>query len=208
MRSVGGSKLLAPALWLRFQILGRKMTMVLPSHAIVALVAGAFVVVFAEIFLSGLLWGAGYSPSPRRSIVRMLELAEVGENTRLYDLGSGFGRVVFEAAERCGATCVGVEIDPLKCWWSRRVARRRHLDGKVEIKRENLFTVDVSDADVVFLFLFPPVMRRISEKLLAQMKPGRFVVSQSHKIPGWQPVISDEKLDAYLYRVPPRTVGP
>lgn len=176
----------------------------IPFHVLVSIAAAAVVVIIAEVFLSGAIWGAGYSPSSRKSVARVLEAAGVGEGTKVYDLGSGFGGVVFEAARRYGATCVGVEIDPLKCWWSRRAAKRKHLDGKVEIRRENLFDVDVSDADVVCLFLYPPIMKRVKEKLLRQMKPGKVVVSKSYRLPGWEPEVADEKSGAYVYRIPPR----
>lgn len=183
------------------------MSLMIPFHVLVAIAAVALAAAIAEVFLSGLIWGAGYSPSPHKTVVRMLDAAGVLEGTKVYDLGSGFGGVVFEAARRYGATCVGVEIDPLKCWWSRWAAKRKQLDGKVEIRRKNLFDVDVSDADVVFLFLYPPVMKKVKEKLLKQMKPGKVVVSRSYRLPGWEPEVADEKLGAYLYRVPPREGG-
>ena len=176
----------------------------IPFHALVAIAVASFAVITAEVFLSGLIWGAGYSPSPRKSVTRMLTAAGVSEGTKVYDLGSGFGGVVFEAAGGYGAECVGVEIDPLKCWWSRRAAKKRHLGNKVEIRRENLFDVDVSDADVVYLFLYPPIMKKVKEKLLRQMKPGKVVLSKSYRLPGWEPEVDDKRLGAYLYRVPPR----
>ena len=49
-------------------------------------------------------------PTPDVLVNTMLNLAEVNENDRVIDLGSGDGRTVLAAAER-GATAVGVEYD-------------------------------------------------------------------------------------------------
>ena len=161
--------------------------------------AGVFL---AYVLLSGLIWGAGFEPVPRRRLGDMMEFSGVSEGMKVYDLGSGFGRIVFEAARRHGARCVGVEIDPLKCWWSRREARRKHLEDKVEIRRENLFDVDISSADIVFVFLFPPMLKRLKEKMLREMRQGKVVVSYSHKFPAWEPERAEKKLGLYVYRIP------
>jgi len=161
-------------------------------------------VAIAYVLLSGLIWGSGFEPVPRRQLQYMLEVSGVGRGTRLYDLGSGFGRVVLEAAGSYGAVCVGVEIDPLKSWWSRRQAQKRSLDGRVEIRRKNLFDVDLSQADVAFVFLFPPMLGKLRDKMLREMPRGSVVVSYSHRFPEWEPELSNRKRGVYLYRIPAR----
>ena len=42
----------------------------------------------------------------------MLNVAKVGKNDILYDLGSGDGRIVITAAKRFGTRGVGIDIDP------------------------------------------------------------------------------------------------
>ena len=154
-------------------------------------------------FASGMPFGAGYQPVPMRAVMRMLELSQPRGKV-VYDLGSGFGRVLFGAAARNPARCVGVEVDPLKCWWTRREARRRELASSVMVVRANLLNVDLSEADVALAFLSPRLMRKLKRKVLAEMKDGSVVVSYDHRFEGWVPEIEDAELNVRLYRVPTR----
>ena len=52
-----------------------------------------------------------FVPSSPQAIVGMLELARVGPRDRLFDLGSGDGRIVVMAAQRFGADATGIELD-------------------------------------------------------------------------------------------------
>ena len=178
----------------------------MPAFGIMAsgLLALGFMGLF---FASGMPFGAGYQPVPMRAVRRMLELSQP-EGKVVYDLGSGFGRVLFGAAARNPARCVGVEVDPLKCWWARRGARRRELDGTVLVVRANLLNVDLSEADVAFAFLSPHLMRKLKRKVLAEMKDGSVVVSYNHRFEEWIPEIDDAELNVRLYRVPSRYSAP
>jgi len=156
----------------------------------------------AYILVGGFIWGAGYQPVPKKSLLRMIELSSPSERTNVYDLGSGFGRIVIEVARRTGARCTGVEIDPVKCFWASWAVRRNGFQERVRIIRSNLLEADISSADVVFVFLWSRIMERLKEKITSEMKPGSLVVSYWHRFRGWEPEASDEKLRVYLYRVP------
>ena len=158
-------------------------------------------------FASGMPFGAGYQPVPRNAVRRMLELSQP-EGKVVYDLGSGFGRVLFEAVAKNPARCVGVEIDPLKCWLTRREARRRGIQGAVKVVRANLLNVGLSEADVAFAFLTPHLMRKLKDKVLEEMKEGSVVVSYDHRFEGWAPDFEDAELKVRLYRVPSRYSSP
>lgn len=152
-------------------------------------------------FASGMPFGAGFQPAPRKAIRRMVELSKP-EGKVVYDLGSGFGRVLFEAAGTHPSVCVGVEIDPLKCWWVRREARRRGLQDRVKVLRANLLRADLSEADAVFVFLTPGLMRKLKRKVLEEMKYGSIIVSYDHMFGSWTPESADAETKLYLYRVP------
>lgn len=163
---------------------------------------------FAYIFVGGFLWGAGFQPIPRKSLIRMIELSSPKEGMVTYDLGSGFGRIVIAVAERTKASCIGVEIDPIKCWWSRYQINKRRLGSRAIIIRANLMSVNLGGADIVYLFLWSGIMQRLKAKILSEMKPGCVVLSYWHKFNGWEPEYSDDKLKVYLYRVPHRSYLP
>src|SRR5712691_1958010 len=52
-----------------------------------------------------------FVPTPLEVVRRMLQIAKVGHNDVVYDLGSGDGRIVIMAAQKFGAQAVGVELD-------------------------------------------------------------------------------------------------
>ncbi|MGI0053135.1 MAG: SAM-dependent methyltransferase [Thermoplasmata archaeon] len=158
---------------------------------------GAFATLY--FVFGSFLFGAGYQPTFRASVRRMLELAEVGPEDTLYDLGAGTGAILFRAARKNGARAVGVEIEPIRILVLRL---RRAVGGprdRVRILWGNLFAVDLREATVVALFLWPEAMRRLRPILESQLPPGARVVSHWHEVPGWVPRVYDPTTRVYLY---------
>src|SRR3954468_1484272 len=96
-----------------------------------------------------------YVPTPERIVRTMLEVANVRESDVVYDLGCGDGRIVVEAARRCGARGVGVDIDPRRIQDCHANAARAGVQDRVRFMQGSLFNVDVSGASVVALYLLP-----------------------------------------------------
>ena len=145
-----------------------------------------------------------FVPTPEKVVDRMLEIAKVGPNDMVYDLGSGDGRIVIAAAERYGCTGVGVEIDPELVERSEQAARQAGVDDKVSFLRGDFFVADIRPATVVMLYLTPRVNRRLAPRLLAQLAPGTRVVSHKYAIEGWKPErrIKVEGRPLFLYVIP------
>ncbi len=152
--------------------------------------------------LSGFAWGAGYEPVPRNSLERMFAFSQPLRGKQVMDLGSGFGRIVIEATQRYGAEATGIEVDPLKVWWSRMMIRSKGLEGLAKIERGNLLAAKISSTDVLYVFLWTGIMRKLKKKVLEEMKPGGLVVSYYHEFPDWEPDAEDRSLKVYAYRVP------
>lgn len=148
--------------------------------------------------------GAGWEPTAGRKVARMLELSEAGPSDVLYDLGSGDGRVVIEAARSYSASAVGVEADPLRVLYSRLAVSLHRLKGKVRVVWGNFFHVDLSEATIVTLFLTQGTNRRLKAKLLSELKPGTRVVSYVWTFEGWTPKSVDAENELTLYIVPER----
>jgi predicted RNA methylase len=94
-----------------------------------------------------------YVPTPYKVVTAMLEVANVGPDDLLYDLGSGDGRIVIAAARDYGATGVGVEIDPTYVNMAKLNAAAEKVTDKVTIVQADLFEIDFSEATVVSLYL-------------------------------------------------------
>lgn len=125
-----------------------------------------------------------YVPTPDAVVAAMLDLADFQPGEILYDLGCGDGRMVMEAARR-GGSGVGVDIDPLLLERARARAANEGLDQRAEFRQQSLFEADISDANVVALYLTHATNLQLRPKLLAELRPGTRVVSHSFDMEGW-----------------------
>jgi 16S rRNA A1518/A1519 N6-dimethyltransferase RsmA/KsgA/DIM1 with predicted DNA glycosylase/AP lyase activity len=97
--------------------------------------------------------------------------------------GSGDGRIVVMAAKKYGSQAVGYEIDPRLVAQSREKVQAEKLEVLARIEHQDIFTVDLSDADVVVVFLPSPLLRRLLPQF-QKLKPGARIVSHQFNIPG------------------------
>ena len=168
------------------------------------MLAALLISVVILTFACWALWtqaiGAGWAPTPMKAVRRMLELAEVKESDTLYDLGSGDGRMVIEAARRYRARGVGIEADPLRVAVSRLIVRLKGVRGLVTIVRGNFFKESIAEASVVTLFLTQKTNQRLRQKLLG-LRDGTRIVTHLWTLDGWTLALSDEKEKVYLYVV-------
>jgi len=121
----------------------------------------------------------------------MLECAEVKPGEVVYDLGCGDGRILIVAAQEFGARAVGVEIRDDLAKKAMEKVEELQLSDKIKVIHDNLFNVDISEADVVTLYLTTSANRKIKDKLERELKPGARVVSHEYEMPGWKPVKVD-----------------
>jgi predicted RNA methylase len=83
-----------------------------------------------------------FVPTPMEVVEKMLELAHVGNDDVVYDLGSGDGRIVIMAAQKFGAQAVGVELDPKLFEQSSARIKELGLEQQAKILHENMYQVD------------------------------------------------------------------
>ncbi|MEX1045334.1 MAG: methyltransferase domain-containing protein [Chthoniobacterales bacterium] len=125
-------------------------------------------------------------PTPQSAVDRMVELAAIQPGDKVYDLGCGDGRIVITAARRHEVTAVGVDIDPEQVARSRGNVERAGVEGSVTIVEGDIFRTDFRDADVVFLYLQPELIRGLIPQL-RQMKPGSRIIAFDFGIDGAKP---------------------
>ena len=160
-----------------------------------------FVLVLAVTVIAHLFVPVVYVPTPRRIVERMVDAAKLRSGEVVYDLGAGDGRLLIAAKKRCpGVHARGWELVPtiwlfgrICAWWSK-------VD--VDLRCGNAFTKDVSDANVIFLYLFPDVMESLVWKFDRELKSGTRVISHTFRFPKREPieVIECEKKKVYVYR--------
>jgi hypothetical protein len=138
-----------------------------------------------------------FVPTPLKVVERMLEMAKVGRNDVVYDLGSGDGRIVIMAAQKFGAQSVGVELDPKLFQESSAEIQKLSLGKRAKIIYGNLFEVNLRPATVVTLYLLPSVNDRLEPLLEKDLRPGTRVVSHDFPVVAWDPVKTEQISDEY-----------
>jgi protein-L-isoaspartate O-methyltransferase len=153
---------------------------------------------------------APYVPSPYQVVDRMLELARIKPSEKVFDLGSGDGRVVITAAQKYDARATGIEISSRLVKSSQEEVKRLGLQNKVSIVHGDVFEADLREADVVILYLLRDSNNTLKPKLEKSLKAGARVISHDYEIEGWKPQL-EEKIDAhrrghriFVYKMPPQ----
>jgi len=127
-----------------------------------------------------------YVPTPEPVVDKMLELARVKQTDVLYDLGCGDGRIVVTAAKRYGVKAVGYDIDPVRVAEARTNVKKNQVEHLVTIEQRDIFTLDLSQADVITLYLLPRLNVRLIPQL-DKLKPGSRIVSHDFDMAGVVP---------------------
>ncbi|HEY3500360.1 MAG TPA: methyltransferase domain-containing protein [Polyangiaceae bacterium] len=128
-----------------------------------------------------------YVPTPQPIVDRMLELAQVKKDDVVYDLGCGDGRIVVTAAKKYGAKAIGFDIDPKRITEARANVRKNKVEDLVTIEQKDIFTIDLTPASVVTLYLLPSLNDRLVPQL-ERLSPGARIVSHDYAISGVTPV--------------------
>lgn len=159
-----------------------------------------------------------YVPTPQEVVERMLQIARVGPNDYLIDLGSGDGRIVITAAKKHGARGFGVDLNPERIRESNENARKAGVTARVAFHQRDLFATDLGQATVITMYLLPRVNLELRPKLL-ELKPGTRVVSHDFSMDDWKPDVhvvmdagdkhggSGGKSDIYFWVIPAKVAG-
>lgn len=153
---------------------------------IAALVQGPVVLTSTALAQEGKI--VPYVPTPQEVVDRMLDLAQVKKGDVVYDLGSGDGRIVVTAAKKFGVKAIGFEIDPQRIKESHENIKKAGVENLVEIRQQDIRTVDLSPATVLTMYLLPEVNLMIRPNIWKQMKPGSRVVSHDFDMGDWKPL--------------------
>lgn len=177
--------------------------------------------------LIALSWFAGsdapYIPTKMDQIRKILKLAGVKKEKKFYELGSGDGRVVLEAA-KLGADSIGIEQSWLRVlysryktlrlasqtrsgnvkfyhgdlfnqsFWSEAIESRSYRSAKASLQDDK--NKSIANADIVYIFLLPKGVAKLEDKLKKELKKGSIIITQTYHFPTWKPF---KKLDNFWF---------
>ena len=131
---------------------------------------------------------APFVATPLPVVRHMLTVADLRAGEAFYDLGAGDGRTVVMATQEFGARSVGVELREDLAKKAMATVHELGIQDRVTIVQEDIFKVDLTPANVVFLYLTTSANDKIKPKMDKELKEGTRVVSHDYEILGWRPV--------------------
>jgi len=160
-----------------------------------------FFLVLASMVILPVFFGAPWHPLSDENIDRIIKFADLKPGEKFYDLGSGDGRVLIAASRENCVRGIGVEIDPIKVWLSRCFTKAAKLTNKVRICRGNMYDFDVSEADVIYLYLTHQALDRLFPEILDRIKPSVRIICYRFCIRNLEPTKVNSDKNLFLYRI-------
>jgi hypothetical protein len=138
---------------------------------------------------------APFVPTPLPIVRRMLEIAHVGRDDVVYDLGCGDGRMIITAAKTYTARGVGIDIEPQLIDEAKAAAKREGVDKITRFICMDAMKAHVTEATVLSLYLLPESLESLKPLFEKELRPGTRIVSHNYRIPGWdERLVSQEVL--------------
>ncbi len=130
---------------------------------------------------------APYYPTPETIVDKMLQLGELKAGEKVFDLGSGDGRIVIMAARKFHADATGIELDRDLWKLSSDKIRSLGLEKTARIINGDLLKQDYSSADLVTIYLLPVFIDKVQPLLDRQLRKGARVISHDFEFKDWTP---------------------
>jgi hypothetical protein len=130
---------------------------------------------------------APYYPTPETIVQKMLQLGGLKAGEKMFDLGSGDGRIVIMAAEKFHADATGVELDKDLFRQSMEKIKNLKLQKTARIINGDVLQQDYSSADLITVYLLPLSNDKVRPILDKQLKKGARVVSHDFEFKDWKP---------------------
>ncbi len=140
------------------------------------------ILLFTGPTLYAMLSGAPFVPTQMKQVNRMLSAVPLKSGMKLYDLGSGDGRLVYKANKDYGVKSIGYEFSPF-VWMLSKLLQKTLWRSKAQLIYGNFWDKDLSDADVIVCYLLPSSMKKMKEKIFPKLRQGTLIISHAFSIP-------------------------
>jgi protein-L-isoaspartate O-methyltransferase len=130
---------------------------------------------------------APYFPTPETIVDKMLKLGDLKAGEVVFDLGSGDGRIVIDAARKYKARAIGVELDDSLFKQSMNRIKSLGLTNTARIIHGDLLKQDYSSADLLTVYLLPVATQMVTPLLERQLKKGARIVAHDFQFASWRP---------------------
>lgn len=132
-------------------------------------------------FYGFLITRVPFVPTAARDLQLIVERVPLSKQDVIYDLGSGNGKVAFTLEKLTGAQTVGFEAMLWTHWYA--LLKKLFTRSQARFVRGNFFRYNWGEATVIYCYLYPPLMRRVGEKVKQDCKQGTRVIVRDFPIP-------------------------
>ncbi len=158
--------------------------------------------VITSAFIGFVVTRVPFVPTYAYDIKYFVKKLGISSKDMFFDLGSGDGKVALLVEELSGAKVRGYELT----WWTHLLAKAKaKLRGsKAEFKNQNFFKTNWSEANIIYCYLYPPLMGRVEEKFKTEMAPGSLAVVRDFPFPNMpyaEKFLMPKKHDIYVYKI-------
>jgi hypothetical protein len=118
-----------------------------------------------------------YVPTKDDVASKILSHLKLKKGAKFIDLGAGDGRVVKIARDTFKLNAIGFEVNPMLQIYSK-------LRYGITLSGTNLFKAPISNADIIYIYLFPKLIAKLEKKLTSEAKKGAIIICYSFPILG------------------------
>lgn len=154
--------------------------------------------ILSIFFIIPWMFGAPFEASKKKSIKEIIKLSKVKPGEKVIELGSGDGRIVIELAKK-QAIVEGFEINPFLVLLSRRKIKKAGLESKAKIYWKSFWRANLSKYDIIILFQFKTIMKRLEKKIKKEAKKNVKIISNTWKFPSLK--LKKQIGDVRLYEI-------
>lgn len=156
-----------------------------------------FLILILILLFFGAFFDAPWAITRKKDFDRIAKLARLQPGMVFCDLGSGDARMLFYLSKKYKVKCVGIEISPFLYLYSK--FKSLFCNGKVKILYGNFYKYNLSEADVIYVFLFPKTHSKLKKKLDSEAKKGARIILSCWPFKNLEPVAISKKRNEITY---------
>jgi hypothetical protein len=147
--------------------------------------------------------GAPYVGTQSKEIYEILKKINPQKNLNFVELGCGDGRVVKTAVKQFHLCGTGIDINPFLVWFCKISAKMQGIKN-INFYSKNVLYTDLSNADIIYIFLFPALVKKLQNKILHETKKNVIIIAHGFKISYLENYLFDSRqgtsFKTYYYR--------
>jgi len=163
--------------------------------------ASIFLIIIVVNILSLFITRVPPISTDRKYYARIFQQIRITQKTVIYDLGCGSGKFLLAASKFHPKKSIGYELSLMPYLAAQfRAVFLSH--GRMQVNFKDFFKVGIRDADLVYIYLVPPLLGRVAQKLKHELKPGAVALVKGQELPDLKyvnKIVLDDKRGYPLY---------